>query len=245
MSFLRLPIRGTDDGVEITTFRDFYAFEQHVKTARAQRGLDMVPEWYERPAFYFSNPHSLVGDHAEVRAPAGCEELDYELELGLVVGRPGRDIAPEDALAHVLGFTIVNDFSARDLQRSEMKVGLGPAKGKDFATASGPDVVPLDRLGDVITNGRLRFEMCARVNGRELSRGNAVDMHFGWPEIVAHASRDTELQRGDLLGSGTVGTGSILELGAERAGGWLRPGDVIELEIERLGTLTTRIVERL
>ncbi len=242
---MRLLIAGSDECVEIASFRDFYAFEQHVKTARAGRGLEMVPEWYQQPVFYFSNHRSIIGDDEEVFAPAGSTELDFELELGLIISKPGRDIAIGNAWAHVLGFTIINDLSARDLQRVEMKVGLGPAKGKDFATAVGPRLVPMAQLCDRIDDaGRLRLEMKARVNGRELSRGNAGDIHFTWPQIIAHASRDAELVPGDLLGSGTVGTGCILELGPESTGGWLKPGDTIELEIERLGTLTTRIVAR-
>ena len=205
----------------------------------------MVPAWYDIPVFYFSNVDSLVTDNAEVHAPHNCQELDYELELGLVIGKAGRDITEQDAWDHVLGFTIINDLSARDLQRLEMKVGLGPAKGKDFATAVGPHIVPLAELRDRIDDeGRIDLDMAARVDGRELSRGNAKDMHHCWPRLIAQASRDATLQPGDLLGSGTVGTGCILELGAENTGGWLTPGNVVELEIDRIGTLTTRIVAR-
>ncbi len=227
-----------------STFRDFYAFEQHVKSARARRGLAMIPAWYEIPAFYFSNPNSLIGHDAAAFAPAGCAELDYELELGIVIGRGGKDIASENAWNHVAGFTVLNDLSARDLQRQEMSVGLGPAKGKDFATAAGPWLTTRDEFSDVIADERLTLEMIARVNGRELSRGNVASLHHTIPRLIAHASRDAELFPGDLFGSGTVGTGCILELGAETTGGWLKPGDVVELEIERLGVLRTRIVAR-
>jgi fumarylacetoacetate (FAA) hydrolase len=227
------------------TFRDFYAFEQHVKTCRARRGLEMPPVWYQQPVFYFSNPTSIVGDNVPVYAPAGSNELDYELELGLVISQGGADISEKEAWKHVAGFTIVNDFSARDLQRQEMSVGLGPAKGKDFATAVGPQLVTFDEFEDRIDrDGRIHLQMTARVNGKELSRGNSADMYFTWPKIIAHASRDAELFVGDLLGSGTVGTGCILELGPENTGGWLEPGDVVELEIERIGTLRTPIVAR-
>lgn len=225
-------------------FRDFYAFEQHVKTARARRGLEVPEAWYTLPVFYFSNANALVGHSANVHAPAGSTELDYELELGVVIGHAGRDIAPERAWDHVAGFTIINDLSARDLQRSEMTVGLGPAKGKDFATAVGPWLVTRDAFLDRITGETLALEMRARVNGRELSRGNAASLHHSIPRLIAHASRDVELFPGDLLGTGTVGSGCILELGPENTGGWLKPGDVVELEIERLGTLRTRIVPR-
>ncbi|HZK80134.1 MAG TPA: fumarylacetoacetate hydrolase family protein [Humisphaera sp.] len=205
----------------------------------------MPPVWYQQPVFYFSNPGSIVGHDAEVFAPADSHELDYELELGLVVGRGGRDIPAEDAWRHVSGFTIINDLSARDLQRQEMSVGLGPAKGKDFATAVGPQLVTLDEFQDRIDlKNHLHLHMAARLNGKELSRGNSADMYFTWPRIIAHASRDAELFPGDLLGSGTVGTGCILELGPENCGGWLKPGDVVEVEIERIGVLRTRIVRR-
>lgn len=224
------------------SFRDFYAFESHVKTCREKRGLTMVPEWYQQPVFYFSNPGSLIGPDACVQAPQGCQELDYELELGVVIGRGGRNIAPEKAWEHVAGFTIINDLSARDLQRKEMAVGLGPAKGKDFATAAGPYLVTVDEVQDRIdADGRIHLAMAARVNGRELSRGQAASMHFTWPQLIAQASRDAMLYPGDLIGSGTVGTGCILELGPDKTGGWLKPGDVVELEIEKLGILRTPV----
>ncbi|HYG74002.1 MAG TPA: fumarylacetoacetate hydrolase family protein [Planctomycetota bacterium] len=227
------------------TFRDFYAFEQHVKTARARRGLEVPPAWYEEPVFYYSNPGTLVGHEAKVYAPRGSQELDYELELGIIIGKGGRDIPPEKAWEHVAGFTIINDFSARDIQRKEMSVGLGPAKGKDFATGVGPYLVTLDEFQDRIDkDGRVELEMVACVNGKELSHGNAKSMYFTWPQIIARASADAELFPGDLIGSGTVGTGCILELGPENTGGWLKPGDVVELEIERLGVLRNFITAR-
>ena len=236
---MRLPVP------QPRTFRDFYAFEQHVKSARASRGLEMIPAWYEQPVFYFSNPGTLICHEHPVFAPRDSHELDYELELGLVIGKGGKDIQPADAWQHVAGFTIVNDFSARDLQRKEMAVGLGPAKGKDFATGAGPWLVTLDEFSDRIdSEGRINLEMSARVNGKRLSHGNAASMYFTWPQIIAHASRDAELFHGDLIGSGTVGTGCILELGPENTGGWLMPGDIVELEIERLGILRNPVVQR-
>jgi 2-keto-4-pentenoate hydratase/2-oxohepta-3-ene-1,7-dioic acid hydratase in catechol pathway len=226
------------------SFRDFYAFEAHVKNARAKRGLEMAAAWYEIPVFYFSNPNSLIGHDSEAFAPAGSQELDYELELGVVIGKGGRNIPLERAWEHVAGFTIINDLSARDLQRAEMTVGLGPAKGKDFATAVGPWLASLDEFGDRISGEKLELEMIARVNGRELSRGNTSSLHHSIPHLIAQASRDAELLPGDLIGTGTVSTGCILELGPENAGGWLKAGDVVELEIERLGILRTPIVAR-
>jgi fumarylacetoacetate (FAA) hydrolase len=205
--------------------RDFYAFEQHVRTALALRGREVPHEWYEIPVFYFSNPAAIYGPEEDMPYPDGTEELDYELEVAAVIGADGQ----------IGGFTIMNDWSARDLQRRELVVGLGPAKGKDFATSLGPVVVTPDELGD------LRLEMVARVNGEERSRGNLGDMYHSWEAIVAHAGLNTTLRPGDVLGSGTVGTGCILEHGDGR---WLQPGDVVELEVEGIGVLRNRIAER-
>lgn len=229
----------------VASLRDFYAFEQHVKTCRAHRGLGMVPQWYDVPVFYFSNPVAIIGDGDSVSAPAGSVALDYELELACVIGTAARDLPADDAaLDCVAGFTVMNDWSARDLQRAEMAVGLGPSKSKDFATSLGPRLVPPADLRDAYRDGRLHLEMVARVNGREYSRGNAGSMYWTWPQILAHASRDTELRPGDVIGSGTVGTGCILELTPEAVGGWLTPGDVVELDIERIGVLRNSVVER-
>ena len=230
--------------VRPSTFRDFYAFEQHVRTTRFRRGLDMVAAWYEIPVFYFSNPNSLIADNDAVVAPAGSHELDFELELGAVIGKRGRDIPPARAWEHVAGFTIINDFSARDLQRVELEVGLGPAKGKDFATAVGPMLVTRDEVSDRINGDKILLEMRARLNGRNLSYGNSSALHHSFPRMIAQASRDADLFPGDLIGSGTIGTGCILELGAENTDGWLKPGDVVELEIEKLGVLRTRVAGR-
>ncbi len=205
----------------------------------------MLPQWYKVPVFYFSNPVCVIGDSAPVHAPQGSDALDYELELACVIGRPARDLPDDErALECVAGFTIMNDWSARDLQRVEMAVGLGPSKSKDFATSFGPHLAPFDELRDRYRDGRLHLDMTARVNGRELSRGNAGSMYWTWPQLLAHASRDTELRTGDVIGSGTVGTGCILELTPEKAGGWLKPGDVVELEIEGIGTLRNPVIAR-
>ncbi len=229
----------------VASLRDFYAFEQHVKTCRGHRGLDMVPQWYQVPVFYFSNPVAIISNGDPVWAPKGSAALDYELELACVVGKPARDLSADDsALECLAGFTIMNDWSARDIQRAEMAVGLGPSKSKDFATSLGPRIVPVAELRDVYRDGRLHVEMTATVNGKEYSRGNGGSMYWTWPQILAHASRDTELKPGDVIGSGTVGTGCILERTPEVVGGWLKPGDVVELTIERLGTLRNPVVER-
>ncbi len=223
--------------------RDFFTFEQHVATARKHRGQEVPPAWYTMPVFYFSNHQAIIGPDDPVRFPR-TERLDYELEVACVIGREGRNIEEDEALDYIAGFTIMNDWSARDIQAQEMSVGLGPAKGKDFATSLGPALVTLDEL-DEYTNDegdRWRLEMIARVNGREYSRGNLAAMHYTWAQIIAHASRDVTLYPGDVLGSGTVGGGCILELTPEAVGGWLEPDDVVELEVTGLGVLRNRIV---
>src|SRR3954453_19446298 len=155
----------------VSSLRDFYAFEQHVKTCRGHRGLDMLPQWYQVPVFYFSNPVAVIGDGDPVWAPQGSPALDYELEPACGIGTAARDLPADDsAMDCVAGFTIMNDWSARDLQRVEMAVGLGPSKGKDFATSLGPELVSLDELADCYAGGRFQLEMTATVNGRVLSR---------------------------------------------------------------------------
>lgn len=226
------------------TFRDFYAFEQHVKAARARRGLEMIPEWYQLAIFYFSNTGSLRGHLEPVKKPSATKELDFELELGCVIGRNVQDVSGEAAEQAIFGFAVLNDWSARDLQREEMKCTLGPAKGKDFATSLGPWVVTRDELADRrVGPGRWDLAMTARRNGKEISRANAKDLYHDFTKMIERGSRDTMLYAGDLLGSGTCGTGCILELGPDAAGGWLQPGDTIELEIDRLGTLRSAITE--
>jgi 2-keto-4-pentenoate hydratase/2-oxohepta-3-ene-1,7-dioic acid hydratase in catechol pathway len=228
--------------------RDFYAFEQHVKTARALRGAEMIPEWYQIPVFYFSNPDAIYGPDAPVPVPQETAELDYELELACVIGQEGRDIPAEQAMDYVAGFMVMNDWSARDVQRLEMKMNLGPAKGKDFATSLGPWLVTPDEFEDrregTGADTRYRLDMVARVNGKEYSRGNAAALTHTFAQMIAFASRDVWLKPGDVIGSGTVGTGCILELRPETVGGWLKAGDVVEMEIERLGVLRNQVVER-
>lgn len=200
------------------SIRDFFAFEKHVATTRARRGQQVPDFWYEEPVFYFTNPAAVVGPEETVAVPRGTEMLDYELEVAAVIGA-------EETIA---GFTIMNDWSARDLQRAETAVGLGPAKGKDFATSLGPVLVTADEFdGGAAT-------MVARVNGEEYSRGELADMHHRWPAVRARAALNTRLRPGDVLGSGTVGTGCILE-SPERP--WLQPGDVVELEVSGIGLL--------
>ncbi|MSR31523.1 MAG: fumarylacetoacetate hydrolase family protein [Gemmataceae bacterium] len=225
------------------TLRDFYAFEQHVKTCRANRGLPMPPEWYQAPVFYFSNPTTLKGHNQPVRRPRNTQELDFELEIAAVIGKEVVNVSGQAAEDAIFGYTIFNDLSARDIQRQEMKCGLGPAKGKDFASVLGPVVVTCEHLAPRrLAPGRYDLSMKARKNGVEISRGNMKEIHFDFTRLVERACADAPLFPGDILGSGTVGTGCILELGPEKTGGWLQPGDVLELEIERIGVLRTSIV---
>jgi fumarylacetoacetate (FAA) hydrolase len=232
---LRPPVRRP------TAIRDFYSFETHVRNARARRGLAVPPEWYEFPVFYFSNPGALVGHGEPVAKPAWTDALDYELEIACVIGKEARDVRAEDWRSVVAGFTILNDWSARDVQRREMAVGLGPAKGKDFATSLGPALVTQDELEPRRRGDRHDLTMEARVNGRTLSKANAQDMHYTFAQMIARASQDVYLFPGDVIGSGTAGGGCLLELGPE-VHRWLQSGDEVTLEIELLGALTNRIV---
>jgi len=222
--------------------RDFYAFEDHVRAARARRGLQMPEEWYEFPAFYYSNPAMTYGTDDEVPYPSYTRSLDYELEIACIIGKAGINIREEDAETHIAGYTIMNDWSARDVQEREMKMGLGPAKAKDFATSLGPWLVTRDELEDrLVGPGKFRLEMTASVNEKPLSKANMERMHWSFPQMIARASQSVKLQPGDVFGSGTAGTGCILELG-EEVHGWLQLGDVVELQVERLGTLRNKIV---
>jgi len=226
--------------------RDFYAFEQHVRTARQRRGLEMEPDWYELPVFYFSNPVALVGDRAEVAVPPGSQELDFELEVAAVVGMGGSDLSPKEAERHIAGYCVMNDWSARDIQRREMKLSMGPVKGKDFATSLGPTLVTPDELEPFRSASAFDLTMRAVVNGREYSRASLADIYWSFGEMLAYASRGTTVLPGDVVGSGTCGTGCILELSlvhGSEAYPWLKPGDEVMLEVERLGRLANRVVE--
>ena len=215
-----------------------------MRTAREARGLEMDPDWYELPVFYFTNPAAVRGPGDEIRVPPGCEALDYELEVAAVIGAGGADLRPDEAEAHIAGFVVMNDWSARDLQSREMKQGLGPAKGKDFATTLGPALVTPDELEPLRRNKAYNLSMTARVNGRDYSHGNLADIHWSFGEMLAYASRGTTLVPGDVIGSGTCSTGCILELSLTHGGEaypWLRPGDVVELDVGGLGTISNRV----
>jgi 2-keto-4-pentenoate hydratase/2-oxohepta-3-ene-1,7-dioic acid hydratase in catechol pathway len=223
------------------SFRDFYAFEQHVKTARETRGLEMIPEWYEIPVFYFSNHLAIKAPGEGIIKPNECDWLDYELEIACIIGKKGRNITKEAADEYIFGYCILNDWSARDLQRKEMKVGLGPAKGKDFSTSIGPWVVTKDELEPLKLGKGYDLSMKARVNGVLLSEGNMKDLYYSFGEMIERASLGVTLYPGEMIGSGTVGTGCILELGQE-VHRWLKPGDKVELEVDRLGVLQNTII---
>jgi 2-keto-4-pentenoate hydratase/2-oxohepta-3-ene-1,7-dioic acid hydratase in catechol pathway len=224
------------------SFRDFYAFEQHVKTARENRGLEMIPEWYEIPVFYFSNHLAIKGPNDAIMMPNECEWLDYELEIGCIIGKKGKNIRAEDADNYIFGYCILNDWSARDLQRKEMKVGLGPAKGKDFSTSIGPWIVSKEELESLRAGKGYDLLMRARVNGTLLSNGNMKELHYSFGEMIERASAGVTLYPGEMIGSGTVGTGCILELG-QKVHRWLLPGDLVELEVEHLGILCNKITD--
>jgi len=202
----------------------------------------MPPEWYDFPAFYYSNTHVIYGPEDEIPYPSYTESLDYELEVACVIGKAGVDIDEKEAEAHIAGYTIMNDWSARDVQVGEMKIGLGPAKAKDFATSLGPWLVTPDELQDKkISPGKFDLRMTAKVNGKQLSTGNMSKIHWSFPQMMARASQSVMIQPGDVFGSGTVGTGSLLELGQD-VHPWLKPGDTVELEIERLGSLRNKVI---
>ncbi len=225
------------------SLRDFYAFEDHIMTSYQNRGRPVPKTWYKYPVFFFINPAENYGHGQEVPIPPYTEKLDFELEVAAVIGKAGRDIAPEQAMEHIFGFTIFNDWSARDVQLEEMKVGLGPAKGKDFANSFGPTLLTPNEIADRVTDrpGVYNLTMEVRVNGRKLSHGNWQSLYYSFGEMIARASQSVTLYPGDMIGSGTVGSGCLLEL-TSGEGPWLKKGDLVELEIDRFGILANRIV---
>jgi fumarylacetoacetate (FAA) hydrolase len=226
------------------SFRDFYAFEQHVGTMWKRRNMEIPEAWYRLPIFYFSNTSEIRGPGEAVWAPRGSTELDYELEVAALVDTPVRDLDAARGEEAIGGYMVLNDWSARDLQREETTVRLGPAKGKDFASSIGPWIVTPDELADARAGKGYDLVMTATVSGVELSRGSWATAHFSFGEMVERASADVRLRPGDLLGSGTVGTGCLLEVRDEILKRYLQPGDTVTLTIERLGELTAPIVHR-
>jgi 2-keto-4-pentenoate hydratase/2-oxohepta-3-ene-1,7-dioic acid hydratase in catechol pathway len=208
------------------SMRDFMLVEEHVRNSLG----DVPAEWYEIPVYWKGNCDAVFGPEDEVPWPAYTEKLDYELEVGAVIGRRVRGVGVEDAADCIAGYTIFNDWSARDIQFREMKVGLGPGLGKDFATSLGPCLTTADAI-DIKT-----APMRARINGEVWSEGTLGAMRFSFPEVISHLSQEQTLHPGDILGSGTVGRGCGLELDR-----WIRPGDVVELEVEGIGALRNRV----
>jgi fumarylacetoacetate (FAA) hydrolase len=239
------------------SFRDGYAFRQHVETARRNRGLDMTPVFDSFPVFYFGNHYTVKGPGPVHCMTDHCKKLDFELEAAIVISRKGKNIRAEEAGEYIAGLMILNDFSARTLQMEEMLLNLGPAKGKDFSTTTGPWLVTLDELKKYETACKKNhvgkswnLKMSASVNGKTVSEGNLSDMEWTFAEIITRASYGVDLYPGDIIGSGTVGTGCFLELnGTGRLNDpdypeqWLRAGDEIELNIEGLGSLKNQILE--
>jgi 2-keto-4-pentenoate hydratase/2-oxohepta-3-ene-1,7-dioic acid hydratase in catechol pathway len=234
--------------IEPPTVRDFVAFEEHVEgVRRSVDGLAGVPaQWYAAPTFYFTNPYAVIGTGTEVPMPPGSSVLDFELEVAVIIGKEGRDLTPEQARDHVFGYAIFNDWSARDLQAAEMRVGLGPCKGKDFASTLGPWIVTADELEPHRdTDGFLRLGLSVEVNGVRI--GQDLLSNMGWPfeDLIAYASRGTVVRPGDVLGSGTCGNGGCLAelwgLAGTRNPPPLQAGDVVTMTVEGIGSITNTV----
>jgi 2-keto-4-pentenoate hydratase/2-oxohepta-3-ene-1,7-dioic acid hydratase in catechol pathway len=227
------------------SIRDFSSFESHISHGLRSFDQELGRDWYEIPVFYFTNPNVLYGSGETIRAPGNTSRLDYELEVAAVIGKAGIDLDPGDAERHVAGYCVYNDWSARDLQRREQRtVPVGPGKGKDFAQTFGPALVTPDELEPYRSENAYDLTMTASVNGREYSRGNLSTIYWSFGEMIAYASRGVELLPGDILCSGTVGSGCILELSGREGGEeypWLQDGDEVALEVERLGRIVNTV----
>jgi 2-keto-4-pentenoate hydratase/2-oxohepta-3-ene-1,7-dioic acid hydratase in catechol pathway len=224
--------------------RDFYAFETHVRTYREANGKEMDPDWYELPVFYFQNPAAIRSAREDVPMPPGSVKYDFELEFAAVIGRGGANLTPDEAEQHIAGYLLFCDWSARDLQAREVRHTLGPVKAKDTATSLGPWMVTPDELAPRRSGKSFDLKMSASVNGRPYSSGNADDLYWSFGQMISYASRGTRVQTGDVIASGTVGTGCILELStvhSEDEYPWLKPGDEVRLEADLLGAITARI----
>jgi len=233
--------------VKPPTMRDFSVFEQHISGVikDANPEATVPPVWYESPFCYFTNPNALTGPGEDIPVPPGCRRLDLELEVAAVIGRSGRNLAPGEAGGHIAGYTIFNDWSARDLQMAEMRLGLGMCKGKDFANTLGPWIVTADELEEYADGDRLDLELRAEINGSALGTDTLANMAWSFAELVSYASRGTWVRPGDVLGSGTCGNGCLLELWGRRGRDFhapLGPGDVVSLHAEGIGTLTNTVV---
>jgi fumarylacetoacetate (FAA) hydrolase len=227
--------------------RDGYAFHQHVKATRRNRSVPMTPEFNDFPIFYYTNHQAVTRPGPISVRPLAMEQLDFELEVAIVIGREARDVKASEADEYVFGYMIMNDWSARKMQMDEMKLNLGPAKGKDFATSLGPWLVTRDELARYAIRGpqgeRHDLAMRATVNGKQVSQGNVKDMTWTFGQIIERASYGTTLYPGDVIGSGTVGTGCFMELNGSKItdNQWLRAGDRVVLEVDGLGKLENTI----
>lgn len=237
------------------SLRDAYAFRQHVETSRRNRGLEMIKEFDDFPVFYFSNHNAIFGPNDDIECmPSHFEKLDYELEIAILIGKEGRNIKAKNAKEYIAGFMIMNDMSSRGLQMKEMKLNLGPAKGKDFASVLGPYLVTPDELSGNVVNEddsgcNYNLEMTCSVNGKLLSKGNLKDMAWSFEKIIERVSYGATIYPGDIIGSGTVGTGCLLEINgtnklkhSDFTEMWLKENDVVEMEIENLGKITNKII---
>jgi 2-keto-4-pentenoate hydratase/2-oxohepta-3-ene-1,7-dioic acid hydratase in catechol pathway len=229
------------------TLRDFLTFEEHLEGSLKLLGrTEPHPSWYEQPVFYFSNTNAVIGPDDDIAVPPGCRALDFELEIGAVIGKPGKDLTPEQAAEHIAGYTLYNDWSARDLMSPVVPVGMGPVKGKDFANTLGPWIVTADELTPFRRGDRLALEMHAELNGTPLPAGgdSLANMSWSFEEMVAFASRGAELLPGDVLGSGTCGAGCLLEYWAhtDNEPPPLQPGDTVTLVAEGIGSVSNRVI---
>jgi 2-keto-4-pentenoate hydratase/2-oxohepta-3-ene-1,7-dioic acid hydratase in catechol pathway len=221
--------------------RDFLTYERHL----AELAGAVPDEWYDEPLFYFSNPAAITAPYADVRIPPRVQQFDYELEVAAVVGKAGADLTPRQAADHILGYTIFNDWSARDLQVREFKFPMGPSKSKDSAITLGSWLVTADELVDHVVDGQLALATQVHVNGVRTGGDVTSNMSWSFADLVAYASRGTVVRPGDVLGSGTCGTGCLAEIRRTRpetAPDWLREGDVVRVEVEQLGFIENRLV---
>src|SRR3954454_18306058 len=234
--------------VQPPAMRDFIAFEQHIEGMALGRGAGATstPGLYEVPVFYFANPNAVIGPHDDVPVPPGCALFDFELEVAAVIGRAGRDLAPEQAAGHIAGYLIYNDWSARDVQLAEMGLGFGPVKGKDSATTLGPWLVTADELEPYRRGDRLDLAMTVSVNDVEIGSDTLANMAWRFEDLVAYAARGAWVRPGDVLGSGTCGNGCLMELwnrrGSREDPPPLRVGDVVSMTVQGIGTIRNRVV---
>jgi 2-keto-4-pentenoate hydratase/2-oxohepta-3-ene-1,7-dioic acid hydratase in catechol pathway len=233
--------------VRTTSIRDFITFEQHVEGSfHGIREPAVPPEWYEIPTFYFTNPYALIGPHDPVPMPPGCTVFDFELEVAAIIGRDGYNLPVEEAEGHIAGYSIFNDWSARDVQVHEMRIGLGPAKGKDTASTLGPYLVTPDELEPYRQGDRFDLTMSVSVNGTSIGKDSLANAAWSFPEMIAYASRGTEVRTADILGSGTCASGCLVELwgrnGGERVPPPLVVGDTVTMTVDGLGSIENSVI---